>query len=124
LELHGDRQGGDDPAVVCGLAEIGNQTVLLIAQERGHSAEEKTKRNGGKAFPEGYRKAARLMKLAAKYRLPIITFIDTPGAQTTYESEQRGIAGALAQALATMATLPTRSLAVIIGEGGSGGASR
>jgi acyl-CoA carboxylase subunit beta len=122
LELHGDRQGGDDPAIACGLAQIGNQTVMLIAQERGHSVEEKAKRNGGKAFPEGYRKAVRLMKLAAKYRLPIITFIDTPGAQTTYESERRGIAGALAQTLATMATLPTRSIAVIIGEGGSGGA--
>jgi len=121
LELHGDRLGGEDPAIVCGLAEIGNQAVMLIAQERG-SSDEKDQRNGGKAFPEGYRKAVRLMRLAAKYRIPIITFIDTPGAQTTYESERRGIAGALAQTLVAMMTLPTRSIAVIIGEGGSGGA--
>jgi acetyl-CoA carboxylase carboxyl transferase subunit beta len=122
LELHGDRWGGDDPAIIGGLAELDGQTVLIIAQERGGTPEEKSASHGGMAFPEGYRKSLRLMQLAAKFGIPVVTLIDCPGAQASYESEHRGIAHALARNLAGMAGLPTPIVAVIIGEGGSGGA--
>jgi acyl-CoA carboxylase subunit beta len=122
LELHGDRWGGDDPAIRGGLAEIEGQTVVIIAQERGGTAEEKEAAHRGMAFPEGYRKAQRLMRLAAKFGHPVVTLIDCPNAQATCESEHHGIAYALASNLATMSSLPTPIVSVIIGEGGSGGA--
>jgi acetyl-CoA carboxylase carboxyl transferase subunit beta len=122
LELHGDRWGGDDRAIIGGIADIDGETVVIIAQERGETPKEKEVCHGGMAFPEGYRKASRLMQLAAKFRIPVITLIDTPGAQATYESERRGIAHALATNLAAMVSLPTPIVSAIIGQGGSGGA--
>lgn len=122
LELHGDRWGGDDRAIIGGIADLDGETVVIVAQERGETSKEKELCHGGMAFAEGYRKATRLMQLAAKFRLPIITLIDTPGAQATYESERRGISHALATNLALMASLPTRVVSAIIGQGGSGGA--
>lgn len=122
LELHGDRWGGDDPAVVGGLAELNGQTIMIIGQERGGTPEEKTASHDGMAYAEGYRKSLRLMHLAAKFRIPVVTFIDCPGAQASCESEHRGIAHALARNLAGMANLPTPIISVVIGEGGSGGA--
>ena len=122
VELHGDRQGGDDPAIIAGLAELDGQTVMIVGHERGGTPEMKEAHHRGMAGPEGYRKALRLMRLAAKFRIPVITLIDTPGADPSYESEHRGIAQALARSIATMAVLPTPIVAVLIGEGGSGGA--
>lgn len=122
VELHGDRQGGDDPAIVGGLAELDGQTVMMIGHERGGTPEMKAAHHRGMAGPEGYRKALRLMRLAAKFRIPVITLIDTPGADPSYQSEHRGIAQALAQNLAAMAVLPAPIVSVLIGEGGSGGA--
>ena len=122
VELHGDRQGGDDPAVVGGLAELDGHTIVVIGQERGGTPEAQAERHRGMAGPGGYRKALRLARLAAKFHLPVVTLVDTPGADPSYEAEQRGIALALAESLAAMAGLPTPIVAVIIGEGGSGGA--
>jgi acetyl-CoA carboxylase carboxyl transferase alpha subunit len=122
LELHGDRWGGDDPAIIGGLAEIDGKTVVIDAQERGGTAAEKEASHRGMAYPEGYRKALRLMQLAAKFRIPVVTLIDCPSAQSSYDSEHRGIANALARNLAGMSSLPTPIVAAIIGEGGSGGA--
>ena len=122
LELHGDRWSGDDAAVIGGLAEFGDKTVILIGQERGGTPEEKAVSHDGKAYSEGYRKSVRLMRLAAKFKIPIITLVDCPNAQANYESEHRGIAFALAHNLATMANIPTPIVSAIIGEGGSGGA--
>lgn len=122
VELHGDRQGGDDPAMVGGLAEMDGITVMLIGHERGSTPELQAVHHRGMAGPDGYRKALRLMRLAAKFRIPVVTLIDTPGADPSYESEHRGIAQALANNLAQMAVLPTPIVSVIIGEGGSGGA--
>ena len=122
LELHGDRWGGDDPAVVGGLAELNGQTIMIIGQERGATPEDKQASHDGMAYAEGYRKSLRLMQLAAKFRIPVVTFIDCPGAQASCESEHRGIAHALARNLAGMANLPTPIVSVVIGEGGSGGA--
>ncbi|MFN8533687.1 MAG: acetyl-CoA carboxylase, carboxyltransferase subunit beta [Dehalococcoidia bacterium] len=121
FELHGDRVYGDDPVIVGGLAELAGQPVVVIGHERGHPDDD-ARRNEGRARPEGYRKARRLMLLAAKLRLPLVTFIDTPGAYPGLESEERGLAGALALCLATMVELPTPVLSVVVGEGGSGGA--
>lgn len=122
VELHGDRQFGDDPAIVCGLGELRGLTVVVVAQERGRTDEEQKQRRHGRPFPEGYRKALRLMRLAAKFGLPVVTLIDTPGAYPGYQAEQRGIAPALANNLQAMASLPTPIVSVVIGEGGSGGA--
>ncbi|HEY3249224.1 MAG TPA: acetyl-CoA carboxylase carboxyltransferase subunit alpha/beta [bacterium] len=122
VELHGDRQSGDDPAIVAGLGELGGHTVMIIGQERGRTPEEQAKCRKGSAMPEGYRKALRLMNLAAKFHLPVLTFIDTPGAASGYDAESKGVWLALAQNLAAMAMLPTPTVAVLIGEGGSGGA--
>jgi acetyl-CoA carboxylase carboxyl transferase subunit beta len=122
LELHGDRWGGDDPAIIGGLAELDGQTVVMIAQERGGTPAEKEASHRGMAFPEGYRKAFRLMQLAAKFEIPVVTLIDCPNAQASYESEHRGIAHALASNLAGMSSLPVPIVSAIIGEGGSGGA--
>jgi len=122
VELHGDRYFGDDPAIVSGIGEFGDHPVVVIAQERGGSPEEQEFRRRGMALPEGYRKALRMMLLAAKFHLPVITLIDTPGAYPGPEAEQRGIAQALARNLQAMAVLPTPVVAAVIGEGGSGGA--
>ncbi|MBI4279580.1 MAG: acetyl-CoA carboxylase carboxyltransferase subunit alpha [Armatimonadetes bacterium] len=122
VELHGDRLFGDDSAIVAGLGEVEGRTVMVIGHERGRTSEERARGRGGMALPEGYRKSLRLMELAAKFRLPVITFIDTPGAYPGYESERRGIAQALARNLQAMAGLPTPVISVVIGEGGSGGA--
>jgi acetyl-CoA carboxylase carboxyl transferase subunit beta len=122
VELHGDRQGHDDPAVVGGLAELDGHTIVVIGQERGGTPEAQAERHRGMGGPGGYRKALRLARLAAKFRLPVVTLVDTPGADPSYEAEKDGIALALAENLAAMAALPTPIVAVIIGEGGSGGA--
>lgn len=122
IELHGDRLYGDDPAIISGLAAFDDISVVIIAHERGRTDEERLMRRQGRALPEGYRKALRMMELAAKFRLPVVTFVDTPGAYPGAEAERRGIAQALARNLQTMATLPTPTVSVVIGEGGSGGA--
>jgi acetyl-CoA carboxylase carboxyl transferase beta subunit/acetyl-CoA carboxylase carboxyl transferase alpha subunit len=122
LELHGDRWSGDDPAIVGGLGQMNGQTVIMIGHDRGGTPEEKAASHDGKAYSEGYRKSVRLMRLAAKFRIPVVTLVDCSNAQSSYESEHRGIAHALARNLATMANLPTPIVSVIIGEGGSGGA--
>lgn len=120
VELHGDRFCGDDGAVICGIGDIGGETVMIVAQERGHGGDDG--RNLGRAYPEGFRKAHRALKLAAKYKLPVITFIDTPGAYPGLEAEERGVGNAIAQCLALMSDLPVPIISVIIGEGGSEGA--
>jgi acetyl-CoA carboxylase carboxyl transferase alpha subunit/acetyl-CoA carboxylase carboxyl transferase beta subunit len=122
LELHGDRGSGDDPAVVAGLGEVDGHTVLVVAQERGRTPEEQQVRRRGMAMPEGFRKACRVMELASKFRVPLVTLVDTPGAYPGPESERRGIAAAIAECLSTMVALPVPTVAVVIGEGGSGGA--
>ncbi len=122
VELHGDRQGGDDPSVVGGLAELDGDTVVIVGHQRWRTPETPPSPVQGMAYPEGYRKALRLMRLGAKFQIPVVTLIDTRGANQSYESEQRGIAQALAGNLAAMSCLPTPIVAVIIGEGGSGGA--
>jgi acetyl-CoA carboxylase carboxyl transferase subunit beta len=122
VELHGDRQFGDDPAIICGLGELDEQTVVVVAQERGRTDAEQALRRHGRPYPEGYRKALRVMNLAAKFVLPVVTLIDTPGAYPGYEAERRGIAQVLAGNLQGMAALRTPVVSVVIGEGGSGGA--
>jgi acetyl-CoA carboxylase carboxyl transferase subunit beta len=122
VELHGDRQSGDDPAIVGGLGELGTQTVMVIGQERGRTPEEQALCRKGAAMPEGYRKALRLMKLAAKSHLPVLTLVDTPGANSGYDAESKGVWLTIAQSLEVMAVLPTPIVTVLIGEGGSGGA--
>ena len=117
VELHGDRVFGDDAAVIAGIGELAGMTVCVIGQERGHGD---PRRNGGRLQPEGFRKAARIMRLAAELRLPLVTFIDTPGAYLDYGSEARGLAGALSTCLANMSVLPVPVVSVVIGEGGSG----
>jgi len=122
VELHGDREGGDDPAIVGGLAELDGQPVVILGHERGGTPEAQEAHHRGAAGPGGYRKALRLMRLAAKFQLPVVTLIDTPGADSSYDAERHGIARALAQSLAAMTVLPTPIVSAIIGEGGSGGA--
>jgi acyl-CoA carboxylase subunit beta len=117
VELHGDRVQGDDPAIIAGIGELDGATVFAIGQERGHGD---PARNGGRVRPEGFRKAARMMRLAAELRFPLLTFIDTPGAYLDYETEARGLAGALSSCLANMSVLPVPIVSVVIGEGGSG----
>lgn len=119
VELHGDRLFGDDPAIVGGIGEIAGRGVVIIGHERGHGD---PKRRGGQALPEGYRKATRLMDLAARLQLPVITLVDTPGAYLGEGAEERGIAMALSDSLARMSVLPVPIITAIIGEGGSGGA--
>lgn len=122
IELHGDRTFGDDHALIGGLANFGGRTVVVIGHQKGRDTRENISRNFGMAKPEGYRKAERLMRHAEKFQLPIVTFIDTPGADPTIESEERGQGTAIAESLLTMASLETPIVAVVIGEGGSGGA--
>jgi len=121
-ELHGDRHFGDDKAIVGGIARLEGQPVMVIGQEKGRSVKDKVLRNFGMPKPEGYRKALRLMELAERYRIPVITLIDTPGAYPGIDSEERGISEAIAQNLAVMSRLRTPIVCVVIGEGSSGGA--
>jgi len=121
-ELHGDRHFGDDRAMVTGFGKIGGEKVMLVAQHKGRDTEEKVACNFGCPHPEGYRKALRAMKLAEKYRLPVVSLIDTPGAFPGIGAEERGQAEAIAVNLMEMARLRTPVVCTIIGEGGSGGA--
>ncbi len=121
VELRGDRQSGDDPAVITGIGLLAGRAVAVIAQERGHAGDP-TDHHGGRAFPEGYRKARRLMALAARLNLPLLSLIDTPGAYPGIEAEERGLASELATTMAAMSNLPIPIVAAVIGEGGSGGA--
>ncbi len=121
-ELHGDRRFGDDKAIVGGIARLGGKPVMVIGQEKGRGVQEKVKRNFGMPKPEGYRKALRLMELAERFKLPVITLIDTPGAYPGIDSEERGISEAIAQNLAVMSRLKTQVICVVVGEGSSGGA--
>ena len=122
VELHGDRVFGDDKAIVGGLARFEGDPVVAIGHQKGRDTRENIARNFGMPHPEGYRKALRLMELAAKFRKPIITFIDTPGAYPGLGAEERGQAEAIARNLREMAGLPTPVICVVTGEGGSGGA--
>ncbi len=122
VELHGDRCFGDDQAIVGGIGMIDNQPVVIIGQQKGINTKERQRRNFGMANPEGYRKALRLMKMAEKFSLPVISFVDTPGAACGLEAEERSVAQAIAKNLFEMAQLKTPILVYIIGEGASGGA--
>jgi acetyl-CoA carboxylase carboxyl transferase subunit alpha len=121
-ELHGDRRFGDDAAIVGGLARFEGRSIVVIGHQKGRDTREKIARNFGMPHPEGYRKAERLMELAARFRKPVVTFIDTPGAYPGIGAEERGQAEAIARNLKLMAGLPVPLVAVITGEGGSGGA--
>jgi len=121
-ELHGDRAFADDPALVCGLARLGERPVMVIGQQKGRDTKEKIQRNFGMPRPEGYRKALRLMKMAERFRIPIMTFIDTPGAYPGVDAEERGQSEAIARNLYEMSSLKTPIICTVIGEGGSGGA--
>jgi acetyl-CoA carboxylase carboxyl transferase subunit alpha len=122
IELHGDRQAGDDKAMVGGLGSIDGQTFMLIGQQKGRTTKQRQERNFGMANPEGYRKALRLMRLAEKFNKPIVTFIDTPGAFPGLEAEERGQGEAIARNLKEMFSLRVPVICIIIGEGASGGA--
>ncbi len=122
IELHGDRAFRDDPSIVGGWARLDGETVMVIGQQRGRDTKENLHRNFGMPHPEGYRKALRLMKLAAKFHVPIITMIDTPGAWAGLGAEERGQSEAIARNLFEMSLLEVPIIAIVIGEGGSGGA--
>ena len=121
-EIHGDRMFADDPAIITGLAKIEQHNFVFIGHQKGRDAKEKVQRNFGMAKPEGYRKALRVMKLAEKFNLPIVTFIDTPGAYPGIDAESRSQSQAIADNLFTMSNLAVPIICIIIGEGGSGGA--
>ena len=121
-EIHGDRVYGDDPAIVAGLAEFGGTPVAVVAEQKGRDTKQKLIRNFGMPKPEGYRKALRVMQLAAKFHRPVVTLLDTPGAYPGIDAEERGQAEAIARNLREMSRLPTPIVSVCIGEGGSGGA--
>ncbi|HEU4572136.1 MAG TPA: acetyl-CoA carboxylase carboxyltransferase subunit alpha [Candidatus Limnocylindrales bacterium] len=122
IELHGDRLFGDDEAVVAGLARIGDRRVVVVGQQKGADTDENIRRNFGMPHPEGYRKAMRIMELGERLGLPIVTFVDVPGAHPGPESEERGIAEAIARSIGLMSRLRVPIVVVITGEGGSGGA--
>ncbi len=122
IELHGDRSFSDDSAMVTGLAKLGNQKIVVIGQQKGRDIKENLKRNFGCAHPEGYRKALRVMQLADSSSLPVVIFIDTPGAYPGVGAEERGQAQAIALNLREMINIATPIMAIVIGEGGSGGA--
>ncbi len=122
VEMHGDRSFADDPAIVGGLARLDGRPVMLIGHQKGRDARERMRRNFGMPRPEGYRKARRLMETAARFKLPVLTFIDTPGAYPGIDAEERGQSEAIARNLFVMAELPTPIVCTVIGEGGSGGA--
>lgn len=121
-ELHGDRMYADDAALVAGLGWVAGQRVAIIGQQKGRDTHERARRSFGMPKPEGYRKAQRIMKLAERFQLPVITLIDTPGAFPGIDAEERGQSEAIARSLEVMATLKTPIISVVIGEGGSGGA--
>ncbi|MFH0351491.1 MAG: acetyl-CoA carboxylase carboxyltransferase subunit alpha [Chromatiales bacterium] len=121
-ELHGDRTFGDDAAMVCGVARFEGEPVAVIGQQKGRTTAENLQRNFGMPRPEGYRKALRVMRLAEKFKLPLLTFIDTPGAYPGIDAEERGQSEAIARNLFVLAGLKTPIIATVIGEGGSGGA--
>lgn len=121
-ELHGDRTFGDDKAIIGGIGRLNDRPVMVIGEEKGRSVADKVSRNFGMPKPEGYRKALRLMNMAERFKLPILTLIDTPGAYPGIDSEERGISEAIAQNLAVMSRLRTPIICTVIGEGSSGGA--
>ncbi|QJP10911.1 acetyl-CoA carboxylase carboxyl transferase subunit alpha [Pseudomonas multiresinivorans] len=121
-ELHGDRHFSDDAAIVGGVARLKDQPVMIIGHQKGREVREKVRRNFGMPRPEGYRKACRLMEMAERFKMPILTFIDTPGAYPGIDAEERGQSEAIAWNLRVMARLKTPIIATVIGEGGSGGA--
>ena len=121
-ELHGDRMYADDPAIVAGLGLLDGQRIAVIGHQKGRDTQERTRRNFGMPRPEGYRKAQRVMQLAERFGLPVLTLIDTPGAYPGVGAEERGQSEAIARSLEVMATLKTPIVSVVIGEGGSGGA--
>ena len=122
IELHGDRSFGDDPAIIGGFAQFDEWEVLVLGHQKGRNTKENMHRNFGMARPEGYRKATRLMRMASRYRRPIICFIDTPGAYPGLGAEERGQAEAIAKSLQVMASLECPMISIVLGEGGSGGA--
>lgn len=121
-ELHGDRHFGDDAAIIGGVARLDGKPVMIIGEEKGRTVHEKVMRNFGMPRPEGYRKALRLMEMAERFKLPVLTLIDTPGAYPGIDSEERGISESIAQNLAVMSRLRTPIVCTVIGEGSSGGA--
>jgi acetyl-CoA carboxylase carboxyl transferase subunit alpha len=121
-ELHGDRSFADDPAIVGGMARLDGMPVMIIGHQKGRDTKENIRRNFGMPKPEGYRKALRLMKMAERFRIPVLTFIDTPGAYPGVDAEERGQSEAIARNLFVMADLKTPIICTVIGEGGSGGA--
>ncbi|OJH07622.1 MAG: acetyl-CoA carboxylase subunit alpha [Alcanivorax borkumensis] len=121
-ELHGDRAFSDDPAIIGGMTRLNGQPVMVIGHQKGREVKEKVRRNFGMPKPEGYRKALRLMEMAERFKLPVLTFIDTPGAFPGIDAEERGQSEAIARNLRVMSQLKTPILATVIGEGGSGGA--
>ncbi len=122
IELHGDRFYGDDPAMITGFAKINGKSICIVAQQKGRNTKQKIERNFGMVRPEGYRKALRVMKMAAQFSIPILTLIDTPGAYPGVDAEERGQSEAIAKSIMEMFTLNTPIIACVIGEGGSGGA--
>lgn len=122
IELHGDRRYSDDPAIVAGLAKIDGKNIVIMGHQKGRDTKEKIRRNFGMPHPEGYRKALRVMQMAAKFNLPMVNLVDTPGAYPGVGAEERGQAEAIARNLRELATLPVPIVVVICGEGGSGGA--
>ncbi len=121
-EIHGDRMFGDDKAIICGLSTLDDKKFVLIGHQKGRDSKEKVYRNFGMPKPEGYRKALRAMKLAEKFNLPIVTFIDTPGAYPGIDAESRNQSIAIAENLYSMSEIKTPIISIVIGEGGSGGA--
>jgi len=121
-ELHGDRAYADDPAIVGGMARLNGKPVMIIGQQKGRDTKEKIRRNFGMPRPEGYRKALRLMEMAERFKMPVLTFIDTPGAYPGVGAEERGQSEAIAKNLLVMSRLKTPIISTVIGEGGSGGA--
>ena len=122
IELHGDRRYGDDPAIVAGFARFDDRSVMVVGHQKGRGTREKIRRNFGYARPEGYRKALRAMKLAEKFERPVVVFVDTPAAYPGIDSEERGVAEAIAVNLREMAVLDVPVIVIVSGEGGSGGA--
>jgi len=122
IELHGDRLFGDDHSIIAGLGKFRDRSIVIIGHQKGRTTKEKIRRNFGSAHPEGYRKALRIMKMGAKFGIPIVTFVDTPGAYPGMKAEERGQAEAIARNIKEISVLPVPILTIIIGEGGSGGA--
>ena len=122
VEMHGDRSFADDPAIVCGMAKLDGMPLIVIGHQKGRTTKDRVYRNFGQPNPEGYRKALRIMEFAEKFKRPVLTFIDTPGAYPGIGAEERGQGEAIARNLLVMSRLKTPILAVVIGEGGSGGA--